>query len=701
MADITQGANVSADGGIRRARAAAQAAAAAAPQDPEPHVRLARIAEAEGQIAAAMSAWLAVAARAGADPAPWRELGRLSLASGRVAEAEMALGQAVARGPHHAPTRRALAAALAQAGRPADAVPHLLAAATHGAPPIVLEEAGDLAWRAGAPHQAVAIWQVATERDPARAPAWAKLARGRHSLGRYGPAADAAAAAAARDPSAGHLRLWGLLAKAAGRLERARGALERAMAADPDDPVAAWALAACVPAVCESAAHEEACLARYDTELAAVARLHARRPHDPRWPDAVQTAFPAHYLADDHRARQAAHGRLVAAAAAVVPPPPRAPRGADPRTHVVAVSAYLRDHTVHKLFTGWLRDLDRRRFRVTALACPGHTDAQTREAEATVDHFARLPADLPGALAAVAAAAPDILLFPELGMDPQVLRIAAHRLAPVQAVAWGHPISPGLPHIDRFLSSAAMEPGGPWTHEPRVDLPGLGLHLQPCPPPTVSRGRAGLGLPDDRALLLCVQTLAKYRAWTDDLHARVAQAAPGALLVFIEDPRPLVTQTFRARLARAFSNRGMRLDDHAAFLPRQGRDGWRSLLAVGDLFLDSPGWSGGNTTLEAIALGLPVLAFPGSTMRGRHSLGIVRELGLGAELVPADPDAWVARAAALATDGAARAALRRAVRARSPRLFADRRGVPALEAALLAILQAAGPEPWGGRTDEG
>jgi len=687
MQDLQRARHLLQAGRLHDARLAAEQARARAPDSPHPHAVLARVAEAAAHPADAMSAWLEAAVRAGPDPAPWRELGRVALSLGRLEEAELALQTAVQRAPRHGPTRAALAAALEARGRASAAVEHLIAAASLGAGSHHLVEAGDLAWRSGDPRKAVAVWQVAVDRNPGDAEAWSKLARGHHALGGREAAAGAAAQAATLDPGPARHRLHGTLSRAAGNIETARAAFEAALAFDPDDATAMWALAACVPAVCRSAAEEAEVLARYDRDLAHVRALLARRPDAAGWPDAIQTAFPAHYLEDGQASRQAMHGELLTAAATQVPTPPRASRGEDPRVHLVAVSAYFREHTVHKLFTGWLRDLDRTRFRVTALACPSREDAETDVVCAAVDHFGRLPRDLPGALQQLAAAAPDVLLFPELGMDPQVLRIAAHRLAPVQAVAWGHPITTGLPSIDLFLSSAAMEPGGHWTHEQRVDLPGLGLHLTPCAPPETPLDRAALGLPQDRPLLLSVQTLSKYRARADRLHARIAKAAPGALLVFVEDPSEAVTATFRDRMASAFAAEGLALDAHVRILPRQDSIGWRSLLMVGDLFLDSPDWSGGNTTLEALALGLPVLAFPGTTMRGRHALGIVREAGLPDLLSPDDEKTWVETAARIGRDPSLRAGLAASVRERAPRIFADRRGVPALEACLLEALE--------------
>jgi len=46
---------------------------------------------------------------------------------------------------------------------------------------------------------------------------------------------------------------------------------------------------------------------------------------------------------------------------------------------------------------------------------------------------------------------PDILFLPEIGMDPLTCKLAALRLAPLQAASWGHPVTTGLPEIDLFF----------------------------------------------------------------------------------------------------------------------------------------------------------------------------------------------------------------------------------------------------------
>ena len=48
-----------------------------------------------------------------------------------------------------------------------------------------------------------------------------------------------------------------------------------------------------------------------------------------------------------------------------------------------------------------------------------------------------------------------------------------------------------------------------------------------------------------------------------------------------------------------------------------------------DVFLDSIGWSGCNSTLESLACNLPIVTLRGALMRGRHSAAILQMMGIG------------------------------------------------------------------------
>ena len=144
------------------------------------------------------------------------------------------------------------------------------------------------------------------------------------------------------------------------------------------------------------------------------------------------------------------------------------------------------------------------------------------------------------------------------------------------------------------------------------------------PPPPVAR--AALGLPDDGPLVLFPQSLFKLHPDDDLRIARVLAAAPRARLVAFEGRHPRLTQRWRARLDPLLDAHGVdrprallgRQADHATYL--------RVNLAC-DLMLDSARWSGGNTSLDAIACALPVVTVPGRTMRARQSAAMLARVG--------------------------------------------------------------------------
>jgi predicted O-linked N-acetylglucosamine transferase (SPINDLY family) len=97
-----------------------------------------------------------------------------------------------------------------------------------------------------------------------------------------------------------------------------------------------------------------------------------------------------------------------------------------------------------------------------------------------------------------------------------------------------------------------------------------------------------------------------------------------------------------------------------------------------DVMLDSIGWSGGNTTLEALAQDLPVVTFQGELMRGRVSAGMLRMMGMP-DTIGETIDGYVSLAVRIAKDPAWRAELRSRVIRDRQRLYRDRTCIVALE----------------------
>jgi predicted O-linked N-acetylglucosamine transferase (SPINDLY family) len=192
--------------------------------------------------------------------------------------------------------------------------------------------------------------------------------------------------------------------------------------------------------------------------------------------------------------------------------------------------------------------------------------------------------------------------------------------------------------------------------------------------------RQALGLPGDRVAAVSCQSLFKHLPQNDHIYPAMAREAPELLFVFLKH-LPEMNRAFAARLKRAFAAQGLDMADHCLLLDRTPPDRFPGLLAACDLYLDTPGWSGGNTTLEAAAAGLPVLTTPAGPMRGRHSAAILTRLGLTETLAP-DLDGFCQLAVSLARDSERRKRLARETRRLEHRLYNDLEPVRALEDVL-------------------
>lgn len=125
---------------------------------------------------------------------------------------------------------------------------------------------------------------------------------------------------------------------------------------------------------------------------------------------------------------------------------------------------------------------------------------------------------------------------------------------------------------------------------------------------------------------------------------------------------------FRARIEGAFRAHGLDPAHALVFLPAQQYASYLGAVARAALILDSSGFSGGATSLDAFGVGAPVLAWQGAMARGRQTSGMLGMMGIE-DLVASSADDYANKATALLADTAQCDALRTQIRARSGVLF--------------------------------
>jgi predicted O-linked N-acetylglucosamine transferase (SPINDLY family)/MoaA/NifB/PqqE/SkfB family radical SAM enzyme len=483
------------------------------------------------------------------------------------------------------------------------------------------------------------------------------------------------------------------------RIDLATALLDAALRRHPDDLGAA--LVRCMARLPVVYADDSAIAAsrrQYEADMVAfgAAVKSATQPTLMAAHDQVGQAKPFYlsYQGRDDRRLQEIYGDAVShiVRAAVPPPPsPAPPPKPGERLRVGFASNYFFQHSVSKLFRGWIEQLDRQRFEIFVYNLfPGDPDDWATQTGLSADHVRHRVGDLKAWAAAIAGDRLHAVIFPEIGMESMALRLACLRLARIQCAAWGHPVTTGLPTIDYFLSSALMEPDDGESHyrEKLVRLPNFSVYYEPLPADTGSLTRKSLGLGEEGVVYVCCQALYKYLPAHDHVFPAIAAKVPSAQFLFIADGNPATTETVRARLNRAFAARGLEGGRHLVFAPSVAPAEFPSLLRAGSIYLDSIDWSGGNTTLEAIACDLPIVTMPGELMRSRHSAGLLKRIGLD-QFIARDAQAYVDLAVRLGNDAKARAEAGGLIAANRIKLYRDVESVRALEDFLLRSAAAA------------
>jgi len=355
-------------------------------------------------------------------------------------------------------------------------------------------------------------------------------------------------------------------------------------------------------------------------------------------------------------------------------------KGGD-RIRIGFLSHFFFNCTAGRYFGPWVTQIDPKRFEKFVYYTNEWVADDTRAIAAGAETFRHLPGRPLHVLAKqILADELDILVYPELGMHAETFTLAGLRLAPVQVSGWGHPNTPGHPNIDWFFSCEAMEPEGSQAHysERLGLLPGLGTRYE-TPRGENRSTRADFAIPEDRTIYLIPQSLFKIHPDNDALIARVLSQDPKALAVFFASSHDPVTQAFGMRLGNTFRLYKMDVHDRALFLmPNVQHATYLRLNELCDVMLDTLHWSGGNTSLDALASGLPVVTLPGEFMRGRQSQAMLKALG-APELITHDAETYVETALRLGRDADERRSISERLKANRLELFERDEPIRALE----------------------
>lgn len=478
---------------------------------------------------------------------------------------------------------------------------------------------------------------------------------------------------------------YGIACQALGRTPQARQALAQSLALEQNSGVA-FRHATLIPPISASAAEIAETRQRVVDELTVLMNEKPSSPLGDPLRECDWTNFYLAYHGLDDRPLQTLAARYFTNRCPDLATDfvrDRQPGQKRAKIRLGFVSAYFKNHTIGALLDGVIGAINRDRFEVV-VGQLGPGDDLTAAFKTQADQFIALPYDLPAARQLCADAALDVLVFPEIGMDPATYFLAYARLAPIQMVGWGHPVTTGISNLDYFLSADGFDhPEAEQDYSERlIRLPRLLLNYRfpGLDPDPTDRGK--LGFPEERTVYYCPQSLFKLHPVMDRAFATILDQDPAGVICLLKGHRSHWNHLFLERFRRAHGDLAGRI----RFIENLSRDDFIRAFAHADVILDTPHFSGGKTSLEAFAMAAPVVTWPGRYLRGRLTYGFYRDMGLD-EGIASDIDDFARRAVAFGRDPERRRAFSQDIANQRGCLFEDTGSVWAFEAELLSLIE--------------
>lgn len=317
------------------------------------------------------------------------------------------------------------------------------------------------------------------------------------------------------------------------------------------------------------------------------------------------------------------------------------------KVRVGYISPDFRHHPVAYFVQSFLKHHDPEQFEVYGFAHLTRPDVMTLHLQTLIPHWRFITGRThQTVMDMIAEDEIDILVDLAGHTGGNSLPIFAARAAPIQVSMVGYPNTTGLKTVDYRITDARLDPPGQteaFSSETLHRMPDAFWCYTPDEhaPPVVDRA------PEPRAIRFCsMNNPAKVNQEVVAAWADILLRTPGSTLMIqgggMEEARA------HERISRQFKEAGVDL----------ARVDFRSSTVLGeyyrrmsecDVALDTFPYNGGTTTCHKLWMGLPVVAFAGSTHVARMGYSILNCVGLG-DLCGKDVGEYIEIAVRLAQD---------------------------------------------------
>ena len=187
---------------------------------------------------------------------------------------------------------------------------------------------------------------------------------------------------------------------------------------------------------------------------------------------------------------------------------------------------------------------------------------------------------------------------------------------------WGHPVTTGSSNVDFFISSELMDYNNEKEYsEKLILLDGIGINYK------LDNNLKNVKISDPKENSIYIpQSLFKFLPKYDYLIGEILDQNKLSSISFIKDKDPYSKLKFIKRIKKIPNIK--RNFNRIIFLDGMDQVSYYQQLCNQKIIVDTIGWSGGNTTMEALYLNKPVITIKGKNLRGNHTAAILQKLEL-------------------------------------------------------------------------
>ncbi len=324
------------------------------------------------------------------------------------------------------------------------------------------------------------------------------------------------------------------------------------------------------------------------------------------------------------------------------------PKTRNTKPHICFLVTSGHEYVFTKCTSGLLNNISTERFKVTIACSRAGYEEWVKPSLTTQDiGFIAISKLIEEVVHTIRMQHFDIIYYWEVGSDNTNYFLPFFKLAPVQFTSWGWPVTSGIPQMDYYVSSDLIEDEDSEQDfsEKVVRLNSLLAYYYRPSLPERTKSRSQFGLSDNDNVYLNVQTPLKIHPEFDRLVAEILRRDEKAVVLFVDSKQKHLGHLLKARMKNGFPEESRRIK----YMPYMPREDYLNLLLHADVVLDTIYYTGGNTTYDCLAFGVPVITLPGKFSRSRLTSALYKQMNVY-DCIADSEDDYINIAVRIATD---------------------------------------------------